>query len=74
MNENTRITFYVKDLHSGETLREETRTLRGWTGLTDDAMKGWSVTHLESVLEQRRRDWVSAQVVAGWRVVQADAD
>jgi hypothetical protein len=73
MNENTQLTFYLKDLHSGEVLREETRTLKGWTGLTDAAMEEWSVMHLERVLEQVRRDWVSGQVVAGWQIVKPDA-
>lgn len=68
MNEATKITFYLKDLHGGETIREETRTLKGWTGLTDEAMGGWSIRHLERVLEQVRRDWISGQVVGGWRV------
>lgn len=72
MNENTQITFYLRDLHSGDLLHEETRTLRGWTGLTDAAMEGWSITHLDPVLEQVRRDWISGQVVGGWHIVKSD--
>ena len=74
MNENTKITFYLEDLKAKELLREETRTLKGWTGLSDESMSGWSIVHLERVLGQVRQDWVRAHVGGGWKVVQEDDD
>jgi hypothetical protein len=68
MNENTKIMFYLEDPRSNEYLREETRTLKEWTGLTDEGMKGWSILHLERVLEQSRKNWAEAQVLSGWKV------
>lgn len=70
MNEDTKITFFLDDLRSKECLREETRTLKEWTGLTAKGMEGWSIMHLERVLEQVRVDWVQAQVLGGWRIEQ----
>lgn len=68
MNENTKLTFYLEDLRTKDILREETRTLKEWTGLPDEALKGLSVMHLESVLEQVRKDWVGAQIFSGWKI------
>ena len=70
MNENTKITFYLEDLRAKELLREETRTLKEWTGLTDESMSGWSVMHLERVLGQVRQDWTRAHIASGWKIVQ----
>ena len=70
MTEDTKITFYLEGPRSNETLCEETRTVKEWTGLTDAAMAGWSVLHLERVLEQVHQDWVGAQVLSGWRIAE----
>ncbi len=68
MDESTRLTFYLENLRSQETLCQETRTLKGWTGLTDAAMEGWSVLQLDGVLEQARENWVHTQVFGGWKI------
>lgn len=68
MNENTKLTFYWKDTRTGEVLREETRTLQEWTGLTDAAMEGWSVLHLDRVLRQTSQNWVDARSDHGWKI------
>lgn len=72
MNEDTQITFFLRDVRSGEVVREAVRTLKGWTGLTDGALERWSVLHLERVLDQVVRDWVRVQHVSGWTIAVDD--
>lgn len=70
MNEDTKITFFLEDLRSKDLLHEETRTLKEWTGLTEEAMKDWSVLHLDRILEQVRKDWARTQVLGGWKIAE----
>jgi len=72
MNEDTKITFWwaQRKGRKSEVLCEETRTLKEWTGLTAKAMEGWSVLHLDAVLGQVMRDWVSAQHNWGFKLVE----
>ena len=68
MDENTKVLFRLENRTTNEVWAEETRTLREWTGLTDKAMEGWTVTMLEAVLDRIYSDWMKSKVVGYWKV------
>ena len=68
MDENTKVLFRLENRTTNEVWAEETRTLREWTGLTDEAMAGWTVTMLDAVLDRIYSDWMKSKVVVYWKV------